>query len=221
MSYCGGWRPHIESALCLDLRTLFKRSTIWPCCNVSGGWKWMRDDEKIANVGYRATLGRDSGTLTLDYAIGREGERKAITCTIALVTEPCQYGGRRWFMVCPYTRRRALKLYKWAGIELFCHPSAIKPKPTYASQRVSGSDRVMGQRWALRHKLGDTFSTLMDEPCKPKWMRWRTFERYAARDAELADREGFYLARLLGRLGVKEAAVLAVNLRRIITPIPG
>jgi len=31
-------------------------------------------------------------------------------------------------------------------------------------------------------------------------MRWRTFERYAERDAELAERESGYLLRLIGRL---------------------
>jgi hypothetical protein len=46
----------------------------------------------------------------------------------------------------------------------------------------------------------DTFSDLFGGPCKPKWMRWRTFEKYAARDAELAEREGVYFVRLLGRL---------------------
>jgi hypothetical protein len=35
---------------------------------------------------------------------------------------------------------------------------------------------------------------------KPKRMRWRTFEKYAARDAELAEAENGHLLRLLGRL---------------------
>jgi len=66
------------------------------------------------------------------------------------------------------------------------------------------------RRWALRRKLGDNFSDLFGEPFKPKWMRWRTFNRYAARDAELANREwGYYMGHLLGRLGVAEAAAIA------------
>jgi hypothetical protein len=65
---------------------------------------------------------------------------------------------------------------------------------------VSGLDRVNAQRWALRRKLGDTFSDLFGEPMKPKWMRWRTFERYSARDAELAGREDDYLSPFLARM---------------------
>jgi len=203
VSYWGGWRPHIESALCLDLRTMLRRSAIWPGCDTSGIWQWTCDGEQTASIGYRATLGTDDGTLTLDYSQGTGDERRAITCTIRLETVPCHYGGRRWLFVCPYTGRRALKLYKWASIEWFCHRTAIRPLPTYASQRVSGQDRINAQRWALRRKLGDGYSTLFDEPCKPKWMRWRTFQRYLDRDAELEAREGPFWAALLARAGVK------------------
>ncbi|HUW54565.1 MAG TPA: hypothetical protein VMV99_14235 [Rhodanobacter sp.] len=103
-------------------------------------------------------------------------------------------------MHCPYTQRRVLKLYKFGSIEQFCSRTAIRPLPTYASQRVSGSDRIIDQRWAIRRKLGDNISDLFGEPWKPKRMHWRTFERYAERDAELAERENGYLLRLIGRL---------------------
>ncbi|HJP99111.1 MAG TPA: hypothetical protein VJ862_11160, partial [Rhodanobacteraceae bacterium] len=108
----------------------------------------------------------------------------------------------RWFARCPYAHQRAWKLYKWNGIEWFCHRDAIRPRPTYRTQRLGGCDRIMGQRWAIRRKLRDDFSDLFGEPFKPKWMRWRTFDRYAARDAELANREWGHFARLLGRMGV-------------------
>lgn len=173
-----------------------------PGCQTAGGWHWTRDGKETASIGYLATLGEASGTLTLDYNATVGGERKAVTCTLTLESLPCHYGGRRWFVRCPYTHRRAWKLYKWAGVEWFCHRDAVKPRPTYASQRVSGSDRVIAQRWAIRRKLGDNFSDLFGEPIKPKWVRWRTFERYAARDAELESREWGTFARLLGRMGV-------------------
>ena len=203
MTYWGGWRPHLESALCLNLPRLLRTSAIWPGCNVSGALHWTNGDgDEVGSIGYHARLGRDEGELTLHYADGTGDERKAIECHVWLVTRPCHYGGRRWYFVCPYTGRRALKLYKWPGIDRFCHRDAIKPKPTYASQRVNGLDRINAQRWALRRKLGDEYSTLFDEPVKPKWMRWRTFQRYLDRDAQLEAREGRYLFGLLDRCGV-------------------
>lgn len=48
--------------------------------------------------------------------------------------------------------------------------------------------------------MGDTFSDLFGEPLKPKRTHWRTFERYAARDAQLAEAEYGHMRRLLDRL---------------------
>lgn len=200
MSYPGGWRPHLESALRLDLGRVFRQRALRSGCTTAGGLHWMHGGEEIASIGYRASLGLEDGTLTLNYTSERDDDREAVTCTIRLVTLPRHYGGHIWYFVCPYTRRRARKLYKWPGIAYFCHREAIRPRPTYASQRVSGLDRVTDRRWAIRRKLGDTMSDLFGEPFKPKWMRRHTFDRYAARDAALAARENAYFLAFMGRL---------------------
>lgn len=196
MSYTGGWRPHLESAVCLDLLRMFEQGALRAASVTFGGWHWTRDGEETASIAYRGALQEADGELTLSYSTG--SERKAVTCRIELETVPCHYGRRRWYFLCPYTHRRALKLYKWPGIDLFCHREAIRPQPTYTCQRVGGSDRIMAQRWALRRKLHDQYSDLFSEPVKPKWMRWITFQRYLDRDAELDAREWPYIARLLG-----------------------
>lgn len=200
-----GWRPHIESALKLDVRRMLACGSLRPGCLTSGSWQWADSytGERIANVCYQGELSDTEGVLTLDYATRDRdtGERRAVACRIRLSSIPLHYGGRRWYMHCPLTGRRAQTLHKWGGIDQFCHRSAIRPMPTYASQRDSGSERIMRQRWAIRRKLGDEYSDLFGEPFKPKWVRWRTFDRYAARDAELAAREFGYFARLLGRYG--------------------
>jgi hypothetical protein len=195
-----GWRPHIESALCLSVGSMFKCGALRAGATTSGSWQWSRDGEKLASIGYSACLSTERGDLRLSYTWKPDGNPQDVTCTIRVSSLPLQYGGRRWYMHCPYTQRRVLKLYKFGSIEQFCSRTAIRPLPTYASQRVSGSDRINAQRWAIRRKIGDTFSDLFGEPYKPKGMRWRTFECYADRDAELAEREGGYLLRLIERL---------------------
>ena len=204
MTYPGGWRPHLEDALCLDVRQMARRTPLTPGTTTQGRWYWTTNGHEVASVSFTATLTDTAGMLVLDYshADRATGERQPVTCRITLETIANPYGGRRWFARCPATGRRAVKLYKWPGIALFCHREAVRPKPTYAIQRLSGTDRINAQRWALRRKLGDTTSDLMGEPDKPKWTRWRTFERYADRDAELADRDAVCLARVLRRLGV-------------------
>jgi hypothetical protein len=194
-----GWRPHIESGRCLCVNALLRHGSIRPGFTTSGSWCWTQNGETVAAVGYNARLGLDSGELRLSYTWRPDGELSDVVCTIRLSSLPLQFGGRRWYMHCPYTDRRVLKLYKFGSIEKFCARTAIRPLPTYASQRVSGSDRINAQRWAIRRKIGDDLSDLFGEPYKPKRMHWRTFQRYADRDAELAEREGGYLQRLLAR----------------------
>ena len=199
MSGCG-WRPHIESALSLSLESLFKASALRAATTTSGSWQWCRDGKQIASICYSAILSADSGELRLTYAWTPDGKPRDVTCTIRLSSLPLQYGGRRWYMHCPYTQRRVLKLYKFDDIEKFCCRTAIRPLPTYGSQRTSGGIRIIDQRWALRQKMGDRLSDLLDEPFKPKWMRLRTYEKYAARDAELAERMNGYVVGSLGYL---------------------
>jgi hypothetical protein len=192
-----GWRPHIESALRLRLADLFKYRAVRAGCTTWGSWQWTRDGKPYASMGYRATLGATDGELRLRYRCGDEA--RDVECVVRLSSVPLNYGGRRWYMHCPLTGRRALILYKWSGIDRFCAREAIRPRPTYVSQRRGGCDRIIEQRWAIRRRLGDTYSDLFGEPIKPKGMRWRTFERHSARDAQLAAAEFGYFARLLGR----------------------
>lgn len=139
-----GWRPHIESALCLDLRRMLSTGTLRPGSTTSGAWVWTDPHfgEGVASVGYRALLNVCEGELTLNYSHhDRNGERKDVQCIVPLCTTPLNYGGLRWYFVCPYTGRRALKLYKWSCIDGFCHRTAVRPLPTYACQRVGGHER--------------------------------------------------------------------------------
>lgn len=194
-----GSRPHIEAALTLDIGRMQALEALRD--GARGTWQWSRDGEAFAAIGYSVKLHGDHGTLTLAYShTNRRGERESVVSSVRLSSIALHFGGRRWYGHCPHTGLRARKLYKFSGIDQFCHRSAIRPRPTYASQRDSGSDRIMRQRWALRRRLRDDWSDLFDEPMKPKGMRWRTFERYATRDAELATRGDVYLARLLACL---------------------
>ncbi|MGH8148219.1 MAG: hypothetical protein ACREPY_18050, partial [Rhodanobacteraceae bacterium] len=60
MSYPGGWRPHIESALCLSVDRLLKTGCITPSNFHSGTLRWTRtyhrggSAEEIASAGYTA-----------------------------------------------------------------------------------------------------------------------------------------------------------------------
>jgi len=187
-----GWHPHLESALVLNLPKMQAQGVIGPQSERWGIYAWRDNDgNEIYRVDYRAQLYDAWGALYLTDTGG--------TYKIDLSSTPLHFGGRRWWLHCPITSRRALKLYRYAAIGKFCHRTAIRPLPTYASQRVSGLDRIMDRRWALRRKLrdeGDLFCPLQ----KPKWMRWHTFERYQAKDEHLEALEGEAIIRRWGCL---------------------
>jgi hypothetical protein len=165
-----GWRPHIESALSLDVLTMQREGLLLPNHQESGYWRWHLGYEETALVAFRVQTYDFAGKLTLRYSARdrHSGESKPVVCVISLSTTMPPYGGFRWWMHCPYTDRRARKLYKFAGIEQFCHRESIIPKPTYASQRVSGIARIQARRWALRRRLGDEESGLgWGDPSSP------------------------------------------------------
>jgi hypothetical protein len=185
---------------------MLHREAVKPQCFSSGSWIWIDAEtgERTASIGYTSDLDESQGSLRLRYVVGPDDEKEHKDYQVRLSSIPLRYGGRRWYFHCPVTHRRVLKLYLVEGT--FVARQAIRPKPTYRSQRVSGLDRVMEQRWTLRRRLGDTFSDLCGPPCKPKGMRWKTFEQFAERDEELSVLEDVHFARRFGllarRLGV-------------------
>lgn len=186
----GGWRPHLESALCLSVSDLRKAGALKAGTTCLGTWQWSRGSEPAGFISYRvAVTGTRDGTLTLTYTTtNRDGEKQDHSYDVPLGSEAMRFGGVRWWFHCPYTGRRVLKLYKFGSIDKFCARTAIRPLPTYASQRVSGIEKYQHARWRLRKKLGDP-GDLRDNLNKPPRMREATFARYWEKDCDLAERE--------------------------------
>lgn len=194
----GGWRPHIESALCLSVSDLMRAGVIRADRVRVGTWQWSSDGERLASIQYRSDVGYTVGTLRLTYTTtdARTGEQKSHDYDVRLESQPMRFGGMRWSFRCPYTGRRAMKLYKFIGVDKFSSRTAIRPLPTYRSQRLSGTDANLNRRWQLRQALGDP-GDLFEPLNKPKWMRWRTFDRYAQQDEQLEARFNTDFAGLL------------------------
>lgn len=189
-----GWHPAIESACVLSLSRVLGHPPIFHKGLRLGTLTWTNGyGETVYSADYRTELHESWGQLHLTDDTG--------ACSISLGTTPLHFGGRRWWMYCPITGQRALKLYRYEAIGRFCHRTAIRPLPTYASQRVSGLDRIQQRRWAIRRKLGDP-DTLLEPLNKPKWMRWRTFERYQSLDDLLAEQEVAAFVVRFGQLGI-------------------
>src|SRR5579871_79745 len=127
MAYSGGWHPSIESAQVLSLsRVLGEARPIHPNSTYYGWLTWKNGwGEQVYQVRYKCDLNETWGTLDLTDSAG--------TYSIELTTTPLYFGGKRWWMYCPSTRRRAAKLYRYECLGRFLHRTAIHPLPTYRS----------------------------------------------------------------------------------------
>jgi hypothetical protein len=105
----------------------------------------------------------------------REGDR-IITDRIPLTWTTPTYGRRRWWFLCPRTRRKTTKLYLPNGGWHFWSRQAYGLG--YACQREDRFGRLQRRAATLNRQLGgEGWGTWDMPPKKPKWMRWRTYER--------------------------------------------
>lgn len=156
-------------------------------------WFWSNKatGEQIASINIAITFDSpSSGTMALTFRCnGAPMDQR-----FRLEAEPCRFGGVRWRAVCPATGARADKLYVLgdAGFQARRRYRRI----AYRTQRASDAfDRmVMRRNRILFHKLkGDDPSFVP----KPKWMRWKTYDRLQAQLMEAEAQLDDHLAGLM------------------------
>lgn len=89
---------------------------------------------------------------------------------IRVTTTPCNYGGSRFWFICPKCRRRVGVLYSDFG-HYICRKCVNRP---YASQYQDKAQRLEARRLAIFDRLGWTGKFLKT---RPKGMRRTTFRR--------------------------------------------
>jgi hypothetical protein len=99
---------------------------------------------------------------------------------INLITQPRHFGGNQWYFVCPYTHRPASVLWKPPGAQWFGSRQAWGRQAAYASQFKDRTDRAHHGKAKIKSRLcsmGGFDPDEWDFPPKPKWMRWKTYNR--------------------------------------------
>jgi len=108
------------------------------------------------------------------------------------------FGGRRWWMKCPFSGRRVGKLYCPAGAEKFASRQAWGI--AYYSQRISPDVRRFEELFKLQEKLG--CEPGWERPIKrPKGMWRRTFVEYERRYWQLDAQCGAVMEEKVSALG--------------------
>jgi hypothetical protein len=114
----------VEESLVLTASTVVRQKALVPGTRTTGSWSWAHDgdDRPYATIGYEADLTDDSNAwLRLHY----QANGQPVDYKIRLRTTTPNYGGRRWWFICPLSRRdggpprRVAKLYLPSGEKYF------------------------------------------------------------------------------------------------------
>ncbi len=146
---------------------------------------WQRDGEPwcVAECSITIHPGGDGGTLRLRHADPHGWGHPPQDYVVTLDTTCPPYGGRQWWFLCPATGRRCRKMFLPNGGRRFLCRQAYRLG--YHSRRTTRSDRMQRRIGKLCRRLGGEWSVwACDLPAKPKWMRWRTYERMQAKALE-------------------------------------
>jgi hypothetical protein len=121
-----------------------------------------------------------AGAERLELSYADESVRQIICLT---ATAP-NYGGERWWMLCPYRGARVNKLYLPPGGDRFA--SRLFWRLGYRSERITEQARALDRLFAIQRKLGCA-EGLGVFPTRPKRMWQRTYERHLQRYWDLHD----------------------------------
>jgi hypothetical protein len=167
-------RVCLQEGLKLDINVLARRGLIVPgSATDPHAIRWMNSDGEVIASGWisAAMQGEIEGLFQIQI-----GELEQ---TITLVTLPRHYGGRHWFFVCPVTNRRASVLWLPRGERQFASRKAWPGKVAYSSQFMTPANRAhLGKERIKQHLIGELDPEDWDLPPKPKWMRWKTYQRF-------------------------------------------
>lgn len=170
-------RPTVEASLIIDLARMLRTGKIVPGADMTGCLTWTSRGQPIMQAEYAArmaTVGAER--LELNYGGG------AVRQTIRLRHTVPNYGGKRWWLVCPYRGALVNNLYLPPGGDRFASRQVYRLG--YRSERSTAQARALDRLFALQSKLSCPQSVGVPL-CRPKGMWRRTFARHLERHAQL------------------------------------
>ncbi|SCW91446.1 hypothetical protein SAMN02927924_04027 [Sphingobium faniae] len=193
-----GGRPTADASFRIDLAWMLRTGQAKDGAWLNSSLSWNRGGEEVGSIGYQAIMhepGKER--LELSYSRGSGEDREQVRQTVRLCHTVPHYGGKRWWMICPYRGIRVGKLYLPPGGDRFASRQAWRLG--YQCQRDAARDCPFERLFRLQKKLG----------CGQGWeagihrptgMWQRTFERHLERYWELDADCAAEMMALIGRL---------------------
>jgi hypothetical protein len=168
-------RVRLQDGLWLDLNKLLREGLGPP-----GKIPWP--------VEIRWTSSRSGEIAKASLTIRKEGEDRGylrimmgeLDQRLELIAQPRHFGGQHWYFRCPVTSYKCSVVWLPPGAGQFSSRQAWGTQVAYATQFESPFDRAISARQKVKSRLiGDLDPREWELPPKPKWMRWRTYDRLA------------------------------------------
>ncbi|WP_188764191.1 hypothetical protein [Sandarakinorhabdus glacialis] len=167
---------------------------------IRGGLSWQHGDQPAGSIGYTADMSDlNNAALELCYSRGSGATQESVIQRVTLIHSKPHLGGRRWWLLCPFRTRRALKLYLPPGGDRFACAKAWGL--AHRSQRMRADDRCFEAMFRMQRQLGGREGFGAGLPPRPKGMWQRTYDQAWARYHTLDDHCSAVTAGLMLRLG--------------------
>jgi hypothetical protein len=200
-----GGRPTADASLRIDLAWMLRTGRARHGAFLAGSLNWTCGGEPSGSIGYRAIMHQPGEErLELFYTRGSGADAEQISQTVRLCHTVPHYGGKRWWMICPYRHNRVGKLYLPPGGDRFASRQAWRLG--YQCQRDAARDRPFERLFRLQKKLGCDQGWEAGLQ-RPKGMWNRTFDRHLERYWELDEECAIEMASMMARLGGWRSAV--------------
>jgi len=193
------FRVCLEDGLKLDLNHLARRGFVRFGANIGAhGITWTHSYWGQVARGIISAEMSDPHAAWLRIQIGESVQR------ITLVSRSRNFGGRQWFFLCPATGHLATVLWKPPGAARFCSRQAWGRQVAYASQFLDRDSRAHHGQSKINSRLcsiGRFDPEDWNFPPKPKWMRWKTYNRLEQKFDRYEDILDSGIERLVAKLG--------------------
>lgn len=165
----------------------------------SGGIEWKRGDKVTSSIGIEVNV-LDNSYMRLSYTQTNRftGEKTELDYKVKLVTTPCNFGGVRYWFICPLVvdgkscLRRVGKLYLPPGGKYFgcrhCYDLTYESCKKSGSFHYENAEKHAKRMRKIREQLGGTSSLIERFPQRPKGMSFLKYDKLISEYMELAEK---------------------------------
>ena len=157
----------VDEVRSMDILDLQRKKVFSRGSGVTWTSSWSRNGEVVASISYRVESREDGPSgLRFMYTItsNDSGEKKDYNYIIPVVSTSCNYGGKRWWYICPLIvngrscLRRCRIVYMPSGSEYFgcreCYQLTYESRQRHRENFYEGFEKPYNAAESARKELG-------------------------------------------------------------------